>query len=89
MPIFRSAIPYISAYGFQYLILLAGVLVSQAMGSVHCVEDVVQTTSSTQCTLPTAQLPKNPASSIKCWKPYAVIYGLVLLKLGIMMPRTC
>jgi hypothetical protein len=26
---------------------------------------------------------------IKCWKPYAVIYGLALLKMGIMVPETC
>jgi len=31
----------------------------------------------------------NPASNIKCWKPYAVIYGLALLKMGIMMREKC
>jgi len=25
----------------------------------------------------------------KCWKPYAVIYALALLKMGIMVPETC
>ena len=44
MPIFKSASPYITAYGFQHLM---------------------------------------------CWKPYAVIYGLALLKMGIMVPETC
>jgi hypothetical protein len=26
---------------------------------------------------------------IKCWKPYAVIYGLELLRMGIMLSETC
>jgi len=26
---------------------------------------------------------------IKCWKLYAVVYGQVLLKMGMMMPETC
>jgi len=37
MPIFWSATPYIAAYGFQQLMLLAGVLGSRDAGSVHCV----------------------------------------------------
>jgi len=37
MPIFRSAIPYIAAYGFQHLMLLAGALGSRDVGRVHCV----------------------------------------------------
>jgi len=37
--------------------------------------------------------PSFPASQdtsqhIECWKPYALIYGLALLKMGIMMPET-
>ena len=36
MPIFRSARPYIAAYGFQHLMFLAGALGSQEhAGSVH------------------------------------------------------
>ena len=57
MPIFRSAKPYIAAFGFQHLMLLAGA--------------------------------KAPTSNIKCWKPYAIIYGLALLKMGIVVPETC
>ena len=26
---------------------------------------------------------------LQCWKPYAVIYGLELLNIGIMVPETC
>ena len=26
---------------------------------------------------------------LQCWTPYAVIYGLALLKMGIMLPETC
>ena len=36
-----------------------------------------------------ARLPKAPTSNIKCWKPYAAIYGLALLKMGIVVPETC
>jgi hypothetical protein len=31
--------------------------------------------------------PQDTSQHIKCWKPYAVIYGLALLKMGIMMPE--
>jgi len=36
-------------------------------------------------------LPASQDSSqhIKCWKPSAVIYGLALLKMGIIVPETC
>ena len=40
MSIFRSARPYVTAYGFQHLMLLAGILGSREAGRVHCVEDV-------------------------------------------------
>jgi len=33
--------------------------------------------------------PQDTSQHIKCWKPYAVIYGLALLKMGVMMPETC
>ena len=38
----------------------------------------------------TTCLPVSQDSSqhIKCWKPYAVIYGLALLKVGIIVPET-
>jgi len=48
-----------------------------------------QVTSYTQCTLPASRLPKAPASNIKHWKPYAAIYGLALLRMGIVVPETC
>jgi len=42
-------------------------------------------------TVHTTCLPASQDSSqhIKCWKPYAVIYGLALLKMGMMVPETC
>ena len=103
MPIFRSVRPYTAAYGFQHLMLLAGVLRNWDAGSVHSVEDVTQpsritssthprlrrVTSSTKCTLPASWPPKTPASNIRCWKTYAAIYSLALLKMGIMVPETC
>jgi len=89
MPIFRSARPCVTAYGIQQLDLLPGVLGSQKVGRVHCIEDVIQITSFTLCTRPAFWLPKTPASTSSCWIPYAVTYGLVLLKMGIMMPETC
>ena len=42
MPIFRSARPYITAYGFSVLNVLAGVLGSRDAGRVHCVEAVIR-----------------------------------------------
>ena len=73
MPNFRSARPYITAYDFKHLMLLAGVVESRAARRVHTA----------------ARLSKTPASNIKCLKSYAVIHGLALLKMGIMMPETC
>jgi len=32
---------------------------------------------------------KDTSQHVKCWKSYAVIYGLALLKMGIMIPETC
>ena len=72
MPIFRSVRPYIAAYSFHHLLLLAGALVSRDEGSA----------------LPVSRLTKAPASN-KWWKPYAAIYGLTLLKMGILVPETC
>ena len=42
-------------------------------------------------TVHTNCLPASQDSSqhIKCWKLYAVIYGLVLLKIGTVVPETC
>ena len=42
MPIFRSAKPYITTYGSQHLMLLAGVLGNREAVSVHCVEGVTR-----------------------------------------------
>ena len=63
MLIFRSARPYITAYGFQHLMcwLVSWEARKQTVCTVHTV----------------------------CWKPYAVTYGLALLKMGIRMPETC
>jgi len=36
-----------------------------------------------------SSIPKAPASNIKCWKPYAAIYSLALLKMDIVVPETC
>jgi len=62
LPIFRSARLYITAYGFQHLRCWqeswdAG---RQAVCTVHCAEDVIRKTSSTQCTRPASRLPKTP-----------------------------
>ena len=35
------------------------------------------------------QASQDSSQHIKCWKPYAVTYGLALLKTGVMMPKTC
>jgi hypothetical protein len=53
-----------------------------------------QITASALCTRPASLPPCLPASQyssqhIKCWKPYAVMYGLALLKMGTMVPETC
>ena len=42
MPIFRSARPYIAAYGFQHLMLLVGALGSRVVDIVHCVDDATR-----------------------------------------------
>jgi len=43
------------------------------------------------CTVRTAcfPAPQDTSRHIKCWKPYALKYNLVLLKMGIMKPKTC
>ena len=60
---------------------------------LHCAHDLPpgfsRTTASTLYTRPASRLPKTPASTFKCWKPYVVIYGFALLKMGIMVPETC
>ena len=56
MPIFRSARPYITAYGFQHLMLLAGDFGSPEAGSVHCVEQCFSTARPQSGTGPWHQL---------------------------------
>ena len=87
MPIFRSTRLYIAAYGFQHLMLLAGALDSRFAGSVGCYSTE---SSSILHTVHTTRVPALQGSSnIKCWKPYAAIYSLVLLKMGVVVPETC
>jgi len=38
---------------------------------------------------PTRRNNYDTSQHMKCWKPYAVIHGLALVKIGIMMPETC
>ena len=101
VPIFRSARPYITAYGFQHLscwkpyaviyglaLLKMGIMMPKTCWANRL---VINHNCYTVHTVHTACFPASQDSSqhIKCWKPYAVIYGLVLLKMGIMMPETC
>ena len=76
IPIFKGARLYITAYGLQHLMCWLE----------SSVEDVIRITSST---LHTTCLPASQDTSqhIKCWKPY--IYGLALLNMGIVLPKTC
>jgi len=80
MPIFRSARPYITANGFQHL-----------MCCLESWEAGRQESNNSLYTVHTTCFPASQDSSqhIKFWKPYAVIYGLALLKMGIMVPETC
>jgi len=40
-------------------------------------------------TRPAPPASQDSSQHIKCWKPYAVIYSCALLKMGIMVPKTC
>jgi len=78
-PIFRGARPYITAYGFQHLMCS---LVSWGAGSRPCALCRVES-GSILYTVHTVCIPApQDTSQHKCWKPYAVIYGLALLKMG-------
>jgi hypothetical protein len=86
VPIFRSTRLYTTAYGFQHLNVLAGVLGRREAGRVHCVEAVFQIYTVYTTCLPASQ---DSSQHPKCWKPYAVVYSLALLKMGTMVPETC
>ena len=77
MPIFRSVGPYITAYGFQHLMcsLVSWELLEAGRMPIFRSVGPYITAYGLQ--------------HIKCWKPYAVIYGATLLKMGIMMTETC
>ena len=81
MSFFRSAGPYITAYGFQHLMcwLVSWEASKQALCTVHCVHGLLT------CFL----VSQDTSKHIKCRKPYAVIYGIALIKIGIMMTETC
>jgi len=53
---------YTTAYGFQHLRVLAGVVGRREAGRVHCVETDFRKSVSTQCTQPASRRPKTPAS---------------------------
>jgi hypothetical protein len=62
----------------------------------HCCLNSLYTVHTHCClnslyTVHTHCLPASQDSSqhIKCWKPYAVVYSLVLLKMGTVVPETC
>ena len=75
-PIFRSDRLYITAHGFQHLMLLMEPWSSRVA-------------SYTQCTLSASRILQGSRSNIKCWKPYAVLHSLSLLKMSIVVPETC
>ena len=71
MPIFRSARPYITAYGFQHLMCWMESWEAVGAGRVHCVEAVIQLddqtsriTVATQTTQPASRLPKTQSSTL-------------------------
>jgi len=78
--------PYAVIYGLA--LLKMGIMVPEtcwakcwSINHNCCIKLVSQTTC-----LPASQ---DFSQHIKCRKPYAVIYGLALLKMGIMVPETC
>ena len=85
MPIFRRTRPCTTVYGV--LVVLAVVVWNWVVSFVHCVKVTVRTVTITQCTELTTQLYTTTASTTTT--PYIVVHGLVLLKMGILMPETC
>ena len=85
MPIIRRTRPCITAYGVLHWLCGAG---SQAVCTVWrllLLFDSNFHTVHTACD----PAPHNHNQHNQCRTPYAVIYGLVLLMMGIMMPETC
>jgi len=63
---------------FSALNVLAEDLASQEACRVHSEKADIRITAS-----------QDSSQHIKCWKPYAVIEGIELLKMGLMVPDTC
>jgi len=72
------------------LVVFAVVVWSCDANCVHCVKVVVRLNNNFH-TVHTARVtaPHYHSQHNQCRTPYAVIHGLVLLKMGIMMPETC
>jgi len=83
--------PSSEAQGHIYLHVVLG---SWEAGCMHSAEAVIWIEFESIHSLYTVHMTCLPASQdsyqhVKCWKPHAVIYGLALLKMGTMMPKTC
>jgi len=73
------------------LVVLAVLVWSWVASCVHCVKVTVRQSNSNFHTVHTAcdPAPHNHSQHNQFRTPYAVVYGLVLLMMGIMMPETC
>jgi hypothetical protein len=69
------------------LVVLAVVVWSWDVSSVHRVKVVIRITTLTLCSLFTSKLHTTTASTTR-QTPHAILNSLVLLTMGIMMPET-
>ena len=94
MPIVRRTRPCTTAYSVLHWLCwlwLAVVVWICVMNCVHCVKVTVWQSNSNFHTVHTAcdPAPHNHSQYNQCRTPYVVVHGLVLLMMGIMMPKTC
>ena len=84
MPIVRRTRSCITAYGVLLSVIVWSWVVTCALCEGYCLNSKLHTVH-TACD----PAPHNHNQHNQCRTPYAVIHGLVLLMMGILMPKTC